>query len=112
MVNGKPATFTVKHYFNPKFRDVADSDSACVGPNQIDEIELLSDGPDPYRSAAIAYVRSLVIIDSFMTATEDARLAWVGISIALRLTSVRGLTHDRDRWTAWLQRGSGERCYG
>jgi hypothetical protein len=47
MVNGKPATFTVKHYFNPKFRDVANSDSACVGPNQIDEIEPLPDGPDP-----------------------------------------------------------------
>jgi len=49
---------TVKHYFDPgfdsKFRDVAEWNSACVGPNQIDEIEPLDDAATtPYRNAVV-----------------------------------------------------------
>jgi hypothetical protein len=35
---------------------------------------------------------SLLQIDEFVLASKDARLAWIGVAIALRLTSIRGLT--------------------
>jgi hypothetical protein len=78
--------------FDSEFNDPAIWNAASYTPDPCDEIEPLPDVANPYRERALGYLHLLLAVDSFMTTTTDARLVWVGISIALRLTSVRGLT--------------------
>jgi hypothetical protein len=58
----------------------------------IDEIEPLPDAHNDYRAVAQSFLRMLIQADAFMSKSEDARLAWVCVAIAFRLTSVRNLS--------------------
>jgi hypothetical protein len=83
-------------YFDPgsdsdKFSDPGGWSAASYTPDLLIEIEPLDVGASPYRQAALDHLQTILAVDEFMAAATDARLAWVGISIALRLTSVRRL---------------------
>jgi hypothetical protein len=97
MVNGNgslPIAPTVKNHFRDtglsESCDPAEYRSASYWPDPLENLEPLPDNPNPYRQAALKHLQVLDAIDRLVQASTDARLAWIGISLALRLTSTRG----------------------
>ena len=86
----------MKHYsdlgFDPKFSDIADSDLASYTAHPIDTIEPLPEVQSDYRTAAKTYMATLKVIDTYITDSENPRLAWIVIALTFDLTSVRGWT--------------------
>jgi hypothetical protein len=73
--------------------DPATWNTSCTSRDVvIDEIEPLPDSHNDYRAVAQNFLRMLIQADTFMSKSEDARLAWVCVAIAFRLTSVRNLS--------------------
>jgi hypothetical protein len=55
-------------------------------------MEPLSDEPNGYRQAALYHMRLMWVIDDFITAAPDARVAVVAVAVVLGWPSARGLT--------------------
>ena len=73
------------------FNDPANWSTSCTTETAIDILEPLPDVDNPYREKALCCMALLKAVDDFMTASQDPRLAWVGISTTLNLESTRGL---------------------
>jgi hypothetical protein len=96
MVNGRRRLSSqVKHaqdFDSDTFGDPGGWNKASYSAHPIDSIEPLSDEPNPYRQAALHFLKIMWIIDEFITAAPDARAAVVAVGIVLRWPSVRGLS--------------------
>jgi hypothetical protein len=74
------------------FNDPATWNKASCSPDLLDEIEPLPDPVNGYRQAAIYHLQLMFVVDDFVTAAEDARLAVVACAICLGWPSTRGMT--------------------
>ena len=72
--------------------DPADWNRSSQESHPIDLLEPEPSTPSDYREASLVFLRVLLMIDTHMSRTRDARLAWVAVSVALGLTSTRGKT--------------------
>jgi Homeodomain-like domain len=93
MVNGKP---TMHHHRDPApdndFNDPGGWDKASYSAHPIDSMEPLSDEPNPYRAAAIYHLQLMYVVDEFVAAAPDARLAVIAVAVVLGWPSARGWT--------------------
>jgi AraC-like DNA-binding protein len=93
MVKAKPA---MNHHRDDgsdnDFNDPASWNKAAYYDDPIDSIEPLPDIPNPYRQAAIYHMRLMYVVDDFVTAAEDSRLAIVAVAVVFGWPSARGLS--------------------
>jgi hypothetical protein len=74
------------------FDDPGGWNRASYSAHPIDSMEPLSDEPNPYRAAALYHMRLRWVVDDFLAAAPDARLAVVAVAVVLGWPSVRGWT--------------------
>ena len=75
-----------------EFNDPGGWNKASYTPDFLDEIEPLPDAPNDYRQAAIFHLRLMYVVDEFITAAPDARVAVVAVAVVLGWPSARGLS--------------------
>jgi hypothetical protein len=73
-----------------EFCDPAEYCSASYLPDPLANLEPLPDNANQYRRAALKHLRVLDVIDQFIAAADDPRIAWIVVSLALGPRSTRG----------------------
>jgi hypothetical protein len=76
-----------------RFNDAAEWSRSATDETAVDILEPLHFAANSYREAALDHMRLLHATDQFMASSKDGVLAWVTVSIVLRLTSTRGRTN-------------------
>jgi hypothetical protein len=74
--------------------DPAEWCSASYERHPCEDIEPLPEPVNEFRSAAKTYLRTLQAVDEFLSASTDAKLAWITVAVVFKLTSVRGFSVD------------------
>jgi AraC-like DNA-binding protein len=84
------------HFHEPagfsESNDPATWDAASYSAHPVDSLEPLPDAPNDYRQAAIFHLRLMYVVDGFITAAPDARVAVVAVATVLGWPSARGLS--------------------
>ena len=87
----------MRHFHEPAgsddFNNPGEWNKASYTPDLLAEIgEPLPEVPNGYRAAAIYHLGLMYVVDEFLTASPDARLAVVAVAVAFGWPSARGLT--------------------
>jgi hypothetical protein len=89
------------HFHEPagfsESNDPATWDAASYSAHPVDSLEPLPDAPNDYRQAAIFHLRLMYVVDGFITAAPDARVAVVAVATVLGWPSARRLERRRHR---------------
>lgn len=81
-----------KHHFDPAGfnhdpNDRRNGIAPALAPSQIDDIEPLAEPVNGFRSAGQSYLRTLLVVDEFLTTSNDARLAWIAVAVVVNPVS-------------------------
>ena len=86
----------MRHFHEPAgtddFDDPAAWDRASYNHHPCDDFEPLPDVSNPYRQAAILHLELMYVVDEYLMAAPDARLAVIVVAIVLGWPSARGWT--------------------
>jgi hypothetical protein len=80
------------HWTEPQFSDPADWDEASHSAHPVDSLEPIDTSASAYREISIRFLRIMLMVDTHIMGARDARKAWIEISLALGLSSTRGMS--------------------
>jgi hypothetical protein len=80
------------HWTDPQFSDPADWTSACYTDDPVDSIEPIDTSASDYREISVRFLRIMQLVETHVMGARDARKAFLEISLALGLQSIRGMT--------------------
>jgi hypothetical protein len=87
--------FRFQNYGDSGNCDPAEWNIASYCPDPLAGLEEpVADVPNEFREASLNLLRLLLVCDSFVTRSRDARLSWVAVALVLQLDSVRHLSHS------------------
>lgn len=89
------SAFPLRMDYTDSFSDPADWNAASYEHHPADDLEPIDASSNEYREISVSFLHIMLMADTPVMHAENPRKAWIEISLALGLTSTRGMSETQ-----------------